>query len=93
MYSYLQSSFVLDIDDVELIKLERTSRQKSEKLLTILLSKERNVFGHFYDALKYAEYSHLCDLLESGVNGDRGDLDSDEELPDGKDCVYYNLKF
>ncbi|XP_066922573.1 apoptotic protease-activating factor 1-like [Clytia hemisphaerica] len=75
VFSYLQSKFVLDIDEVELIKGELTSREKAEKLVETLLSKKRNFFRHFYKSLKFAEYDHLCELLESGVD----DVESSDE--------------
>lgn len=93
VFSYLQSKFVLHIDEVELIKGELTSREKAEKLIEILLSKKRNFFRHFYNALKYAEYHHLCEVLEDALDEEYSDDESsgtsneDSEfgdLPDGK---------
>ena len=92
VFSYLQSKFVVNIDEVELIKGELTSREKAEKLIEILLSKKRNFFRHLYNSLKYAEYYHLCQLLETAVEEEFSDeesaSDSDEDsefgdLPDG----------
>ena len=37
VFSYLQSKFVLDIDEVELIKGELTSRERAEKLIETVL--------------------------------------------------------
>ena len=83
IFSYLQSTFVLGTDDVELIKLELTSRNKAEKLISLLLSKEKNYFDHFYDALKYAEYDHLAELLHESVrrDGELAESDDDDSLP------------
>ena len=84
---------MLDIDEVELIKGELTSREKAEKLIEILLSKKRNFFRHFYNALKYGEYHHLCELLENAVDekfsdeessgSSDGGLSEFGDLPDG----------
>jgi len=86
----------LDIDEVELIKGELTSREKAERLIETLLSKKRNFFRHFYNALKYAEYYHLAELLEEAVDDAEStdnDCSEDEsesgDLPDSK-FIYYD---
>ena len=88
---------MLHIDEVELIKGELTSREKAEKLIEILLSKKRNFYRHFYNALKYAEYNHLCEVLEHALEEEysddesSGSSDEDSEfgdLPDGKKVVF-----
>lgn len=88
--SFLQSRFVLNIDDVEIIKNEITSRSKASKLLSILVTKEKNFFTVFYEALQYAEYPHLAELLQpgvdqtDGVNDDSSDVSSEGQLPNSK---------
>lgn len=88
--SFLQSRFVLNIDDAEIIKNEITSRKKASKLLSILLSKEKNFFAAFYEALQHAEYPHLAELLQPGVdqidgiNDDLSDDRSEGQLPNSK---------
>lgn len=88
MFSYLQSKLAITLEDVELVKSEPTSKKKSEALISILLSKNRNVFKHFYDALKYSEYHHLAELLESALGENYVDVsdesNSEEDLPDSK---------
>uniref|UniRef100_T2MIQ6 Apoptotic protease-activating factor 1 n=1 Tax=Hydra vulgaris TaxID=6087 RepID=T2MIQ6_HYDVU len=79
--SYLQSKFAINIDDVDVIKLQLTSREKVEKLISILLLKQSNYFGVFYSALKYAEYDHLAELLVNGLTSVIDHHDGgDEEL-------------
>lgn len=68
IFSYLQSKFVLNFDEVELIKTERTSRKKTESLLKILPDKGSVAFKHFHDALVYSNYQHLAKLLTSGLS-------------------------
>ena len=86
IFSYLQSKFVLDVEDAELIKDERTSRRRTGKLLDFLSNKGSEAFTHFYDALRDAGYEHLAALLTSGIE-DRnvcvGSDDSDDEMPSG----------
>ena len=88
--SFLQSRFVLNIDDAEIIKNEITSRKKASTLLSILLSKEKNFFAAFYEALQYAEYPHLAEFLQPGVdqidgiNDDLSDDRSEGQLPNSK---------
>ncbi|XP_057317524.1 apoptotic protease-activating factor 1-like [Hydractinia symbiolongicarpus] len=86
VFSYLQSKLAITLEDVELVKSEPTSKKKSEALISILLSKNRNVFKHFYDALKYSEYHHLAELLESALGDNYVDVsddsNSEEDLPD-----------
>ena len=69
VFTYLQSKFILDIDDVEIIKGEKTSRRKVEKLLDILADKGRAAFVHFHNALMDSEYVHLAELLREGIDG------------------------
>ena len=70
----------MDIDEVELIKGELTSREKAERLIETLLAKKRNFFRHFYNALKYAEYHHLAELLEVAVDVDVDSTDDSLSL-------------
>lgn len=62
---FLQSKFVLDSDDAEVIRGERTSRRQAEKLLDILPLKGYESFDHFFTVLG-EKYPHLARLLESG---------------------------
>ena len=78
--SYLQSKFAINVDDVDIIQLQQTSRQKADKLISILLSKQNNYFAVFYSSLKYAEYHHLADLLQNGLSSVFESSDSEEEL-------------
>ena len=78
---------VLDIDDVELIKSEKTSRLRAEKLISIILSKKINVFAHFHEALRYGEYEHLADILREGVTDNQDSVfgeEDDDERPSGR---------
>ena len=73
-----------------MIKNEITSRKKASKLLSILLTKKKNFFTAFYEALQYAEYPHLAELLQPGVdqidgiNDDLSDGSSEGQLPNSK---------
>ena len=69
VFTYLKSKLILDIDDVEIIKAEKTSRRKVEKLFDVLADKSQAPFVHFHDALMYSEYVHLAELLREGING------------------------
>lgn len=87
----MQSTFVLNIDEVEVIKRETTSREQAEKLIDVLLNKKRNYFTQFHNALEYAEYLHLAELLKGALreedvyNSSDEDDDSEHgELPDSK---------
>jgi len=61
--NYLQSQLVFDSEDVEIIKVENTTRRRAEKLLDILQTKSDAAFYHFKDALQ-EPYPHLAELLE-----------------------------
>jgi hypothetical protein len=61
--NYLQSKFVFDSEDVELIKAESTARRKTEKLLDLIVTKSDAAFYHFKDSLE-EPYPHLAELLE-----------------------------
>ena len=62
---FLQSKFVLDSEDAEVIRGEATSRRQAEKLLDILPQKGYEAFEHFFSALS-DKYPHLGKLLKSG---------------------------
>eukprot|EP00794_Sanderia_malayensis_P018164 gene18164-19977_t len=88
VFSYLRSKFVLDEEDVELIKYEKTRRRRTVKLLEILRKKNADAFGHFHDALNDVGggYKHLADLLKSEIGttdagsiGDAGTTDNSAE--------------
>lgn len=66
---FLQSKFVLDSDDTEVIRGEQTSRRQAEKLLDILPKKGYESFDYFFTALN-EKYPHLARLLESGASED-----------------------
>lgn len=66
---FLQSKFVLDSDDTEVIRGEQTSRRQAEMLLDILPKKGYESFEHFFTALS-EKYPHLARLLESGASED-----------------------
>lgn len=85
IFSYLQSKFILDVDEIELIKYEKTSRRRTEKLLKMLPEKGSAAFRHLYDALKDSGYDHLAELLTSGFgDGDGMEIDcSDSDAPSG----------
>ena len=65
---HLQSKFVFDDNDVELIRSERTSKRQAEKLLDLLVKKGDQAFGHFLSALK-DPYPYLAELLQ-GQDGE-----------------------
>ena len=67
IFSYLQSKFILNFDEVELIKTEKTSRRKTQKLLSIIPDKGSTAFVHFHGALVDAGYEGLAELLISGL--------------------------
>lgn len=89
IFSYLQSKFVLNSDEVELIKTEVTRRKRTEKLLRTLPDKGNDAFVHFYGALKYASYQHLADLLTTGLNDEKLNNRTDNNLASGD--VHLNL--
>ena len=62
---FLQSKFVLDSEDAEVIRGEATSRRQAEKLLDVLPQKGYEAFEHFFSALS-DKYPHLGKLLKSG---------------------------
>jgi len=66
--SYLQSKFVLDVSEVEIIKNAIPMRNRVKTLLSMLPDKGSDAFIHFYDALIDSSYSHLAKLLTSGLN-------------------------
>ena len=59
----LQSKFVFDDNDIELIRSEKTSKSQAEKLLDLLVRKGDQAFGHFLSALQNA-YPYLAELLQ-----------------------------
>lgn len=63
---YLESKYILDSDDKEIIRVQITSKRKAEKLLDILPTKGFEAFGVFY-AILGEKYPHLADMLKSGV--------------------------
>jgi hypothetical protein len=64
---YLESKHILDLDDKELIRIQLTSKRKSEKLLDILPTKGFEAFDVFYKVLG-DKYPHLAQLLGNGVS-------------------------
>ena len=60
----LLSNLVLDDDDTELIRAEKSSKRQAEKLLDMLVTKGDRAFGHFVEALRNP-YPHLVELLSS----------------------------
>lgn len=62
---FLQSKFIFDSEDAEVIRGEATSRRQAEKLLDILPQKGYEAFEHFFSALS-DKYPHLGKLLKSG---------------------------
>ena len=60
---HLQSNFVFDDNDVELIRSEKTSKRQAEKLLDFLVEKGDQAFGHFLSALS-DPYPYLAELLQ-----------------------------
>ena len=60
--SFLQSKFILDSEDAEVIRGERTSRRQAEKLLDIIPERGYEAFEHFLSTLK-ENYPHLARLL------------------------------
>ena len=62
---FLQSKFVLDSEDAEVIRGEITFHRQAEKLLDILPERGYEAFEHFFSALS-DKYPHLAKLLESG---------------------------
>ena len=104
IFSYLQSKFVLDSDEVELIKAEVTRRKRTEKLLSTLADKDNDAFVHFHGALKYASYQHLAGLLKTGLNGSELSNGADNNLVSGdihliflcylySSCLHVNSSF
>lgn len=67
---FLRSKFVLDNEDVDLIRAEQTSRRKAEKLIDILPSKGFEAFTVFFDSL-VDKYPHLAKILLEGVSEDK----------------------
>lgn len=68
--AFLQGKFILNLQDTEIIRSERTSKLQAEKLLDILPTKGYEAFHQFYDVL-IEKYPHLAELLKSGVNEER----------------------
>lgn len=66
----LQSKMVFDLEDVEIIKAESTTRRSTEKLLDLLGTKSDAAFYHFKEALD-GPYPHLAELLEEGRGSPR----------------------
>ena len=66
--SYLQSKFVLDIGEVEIIRNAIPMRNRVKKLLSMLPEKGSEVFIHFHNALIDSSYPHLAKLLTSGLS-------------------------
>lgn len=64
---FLRSKFVLDSDDTEVIRVEKTSHRQAEKLLDILPQKGFEAFDHFFSALS-DKYPHLAKLLQNDSN-------------------------
>ena len=63
--AFLRSKFVLDSEDTEVIRVQKTSHRQAEKLLDILPQKGYEAFEHFFSALS-DKYPHLAKLLQSG---------------------------
>ncbi|XP_028393942.1 apoptotic protease-activating factor 1-like [Dendronephthya gigantea] len=74
----LRSKFILDQEDCELIKSEKTNRQKAGKLLDLLPAKGFGAFEAFYESL-FDKYPHLASLLKSGI-GNEG-IPEDHDSP------------
>ena len=91
VFSYLQSKFVLSLEEIELIRSEKTSQRRTKKLLSAIPGKGSSAFVHFHDALKDAGYDHLADLLTSGLgNFSQPSTSEDEDdMPSGK--VYSSI--
>lgn len=66
---YLESQHILDNDDKEIVRSQRTSKRRAEKLLDILPTKGFEAFGAFYKILGQ-KYPHLAELMKSGVRDD-----------------------
>ena len=75
--NFLQSKFVFDVDDVELIKAEKTTKRQAEKLLDLLGTKSDAAFYHFYESL-IDGYPHLGELLEGDVMAPRKESSAKE---------------
>jgi len=86
---FLQSKFVLDSDDIEVIRGEQTSRRQAEMLLDILPKKGYESFEHFFTALS-EKYPHLARLLESGASED-GHNNVFEGIDSPLQCEYISL--
>lgn len=52
LFDYLLSKNVLDRDDYDLVRSERTREQKAAKVLDIIETKGQDGFNHFKDALQ-----------------------------------------
>lgn len=74
---FLQSKFVLDSEDAEVIRGEKTSLRQAEKLLDVLPQKGYEAFEYFFSALG-DKYPHLAKLLQSGASEEQFNFILDE---------------
>lgn len=52
LFDYLRSKNVFDSGDYDLVLAEKTRERKAGKFLDILMTKSRNAYNHFLDALQ-----------------------------------------
>ena len=83
---FLQSKFVLDSEDAEVIRGEKTSLRQAEKLLDVLPQKGYEAFEYFFSALG-DKYPHLAKLLQSGASEEQFNFIL-EEVDSPMQCEY-----
>ena len=82
----LQSRFILDSEDAEVIRREITSRRQAEKLLDIIPDRGHEAFQHFFSIL-CEKYPHLARLLQSGSReGQNGEILAPEAVDSPSQC-------
>lgn len=84
--AFLQSKFILDSEDAEVIRSEITPRRQAEKLLDIIPDRGHEAFPQFL-AVLCEKYPHLARLLQSGSEEDlNGEILPSEAVGSPSQC-------